>query len=165
MLSFKVKEEEGLVFSVIEVRNPDRATNRSSIHLAIEILVGFRFAGRGVDLLEEVSGIQHAVAIEHVGVAVEAVGARLGNHVDDVAAAPPVLSGESIGLNLELLHVVGRWDVDHATPVGRGIPGAVQKEGLGSEEGSAEVEEGNVLVGNAVDSVATHHLIFRAIVN
>src|SRR3984893_14068627 len=56
--------------------------------------------------VKEVSRIQAAVAVKLVSITVECVRTRLGHNVDYVAAAPPILRGERIGLNLEFLYVV-----------------------------------------------------------
>ena len=55
-------------------------------------------------------GVQHCVAQIVVYNAVKAVGAAAGGRVDDRAGGAPVLGAEVIGLNLELLHRIGRGD-------------------------------------------------------
>src|SRR6185369_3130907 len=133
-LTFVVSEEEGLVL-------PDRAACSDAILMAME--VGFRLASG-----EVVLRIQGAVAIELERIAVEGVAARLRNYVHDVAAAPPVLRGERVGLNLEFLHSVYGGHIHDAAPVRSCVPGSVEKHCACAEERSAKVQEGHILVGN-----------------
>ena len=86
----------------------------------------------------------------------ESTGAALRNDVDDVASTPAVLRGEGVGLNLEFLHVINRGHVDHPSPAHRCVPRPIQQVTGRTEELSAEVYEGDILVGRHLKVSATH---------
>ena len=120
---------------------------------------------RVVAIVEVVVSVKCAVAKELKEIAMKAVGAGLADDVDDVAAAPSILRGEGVGLDLELLDAFNGGNVDDAAPVLRSVPGSIEKIGRSAEVSSAEVEKRNVLVGAARDAVGVDHLGLRRVVD
>src|SRR5579871_4906171 len=158
--TFVDEEEKGFFGLLIDTGNVYGAADRASKLVTVE--AGARQA---IAVVEVVVSIECAVAIELEHVSMEAVGARLGDDVDDVTAAPAILRGESIGLDLELLDVFDGGNIDNAAPVLRGVPGAIEEIGSGAEVCSTEVQEGDVLVGAAGDTVGVNHLGLRRVVD
>src|SRR6267154_1977991 len=115
-------EDKGLVRLLINAWDVQRAAGGPSILIATEIRTRLVIA-----IIEVVVGVEGAIAIELEEVAVKTVRSRFADDVDDVAAAPAVLSGEGVGLDLELLDAFDRGDVDDATPVLRGVPGSIKE--------------------------------------
>src|SRR6202035_4482976 len=97
--------------------------------------------------IEKVSRFYTVVAVELESIAVEPVGTGLGHDVDDIAAAPAILGGKRVGLNLELLHGVHGGNIDHAAPIDTRVIRSVQQVGSGVEESAAEIQERNILIG------------------
>src|ERR1700722_18904809 len=117
-------EDEGFFSLLIDAGDVQGTAGGTPKLIAVE--AGAR---QVIAVVEVVVGVESAVAIELEYVSVEAVGSGLCDYVDDVTAAPAVLRGEGIGLDLELLDVFDGRNVDNAAPILRGVPGAVQKIG------------------------------------
>ncbi len=135
-------KDKGLAGLLINARYVQGAASGPSILITTEIRTFYPIA-----IIEVVIGVECAVAIELEEVAVKAVRSGFADDVDDIAAAPTVLSGEGIGLNLEFLNAFDRGHVDDAAPVLRRVPGSVQKKGSRAEVSATEVEERDILVG------------------
>ena len=97
------KEEEGLVGSVVQAGNDDRAADGAGI--AVERRIGTRNAGA---LGEEIVGVVNRLACNSVERAVQVVGARLEQRVIDAAARSSHFRIVRGYLNLELLGRLGR---------------------------------------------------------
>ena len=72
-------------------------------------------------------GVEHVVAIELVGIAMERVRSRLGYDVDNVAGAPAILSGEGIVLHLEFLDSIDGRHIVYCAPLRIRIPDAIEQ--------------------------------------
>ena len=92
-----VEEEEGLVLTVVELRNDDRAADGHAELVLPEH--GLALVGRGKD----VAGIEDVIAVELEDVAMEIVRAGLRGDGDHAGAAAE-LGGEDAGEGLELAH-------------------------------------------------------------
>src|SRR6266851_1001892 len=129
-------EDVGLVRLLVDPGNVERAAWRTAVLVTIEVRPLYPVA-----IVEVVVRIESTVPVELEQVSVETVGSGFGDDVDDVSAAPAILRGEGVGLDLELLDVFDRGNVDDAAPVLRGVPGSVEQIGRGAEVGTAEVQE------------------------
>ena len=69
-----------------------------------------------IQIVEVVVRVEVAIAQIVVRVSVQTAASGLGHDVDHISRAPAVLRGERILLNLKLLHVIGRWNVDDSAP-------------------------------------------------
>ena len=78
-----------------------------------------------IQVVKVVVGVERAIAQIIVHVSVQLVATGLGHNVDHVASAPTVLRSKAILLDLELLHVVRRGDINDPAPALAGIPRAV----------------------------------------
>ena len=109
--AFIVGKKVSLVF-------PDWAPNGGAVLIAVK--------RRLCSIIKEVPRIHCTVAVELPGIPVESIGSRFGYHVDHISAAPSILRCKRVGLNLKLLHVVHRRNVDHPSPVDARVVGAIQ---------------------------------------
>ena len=109
----KKPEDERLLALLVELGNVERSAGCGTNFLARKGLVG---SGEVRDRIE------FLVLVKIPRVAVEGVGAGLGDHVDDVARAPSILGSEGVVLDLELLDRVNRGNKNNAAPLGIGIP-------------------------------------------
>src|SRR5262249_14266588 len=91
--------------------------------------------------------------------------ARLGNRVDDVPHAPPVLGRKSVGLNLELLEFIHRRDEYDSVPVAGSFPMPVNQECGGPETAAAEIEKGDILIDVALAPRRIQSLVLLAVIN
>ena len=118
------EHEERLVLAVVEAGDLHRAVDLESV--LIEVVLHLRRAAR---VEQERVRVEPLAAVELVAGAVEAVGARLQRHVDDAAGGAPVLRVVGVGLDLELLHRVGRRHVGDVVAALVGVVrGAVEQE-------------------------------------
>src|SRR5712671_8121725 len=80
--AFIIGKEKGLIF-------PDRPTHGAAVLVPAK--------RRGSLPIKTIPRVECAVAVEIVGAAVNLVGARLGNRVDDATGTPAVLSRVVVG--------------------------------------------------------------------
>ena len=106
------EEEEGLVAAVVEVRNPDRATEGAAVVLLVVgrcAVAGVGSVDGAVAIVEPGVGIEGGVAIDEEAGAMKEVGAGLGGVALDAAAGAAVLGGDAADEHLELAGGFNRW--------------------------------------------------------
>src|SRR6202007_459618 len=146
--AFVVRKEVGLVF-------PNRPADCAAKLIAVE--------RRLFSVVEKVSRVRITVAVKLVSIPVESISTRFRHNVDDVPAAPSILRCKSVGLNLELLHVVHGGNIDHPTPIEPGVISSIDQIGCRVKKGAAEIEERNILIGTSRNTRSSHNLLLRRV--
>src|SRR6266545_2598401 len=103
-------------------------------------------AGHRIAVVEEVIGIEMAVAQELEQPAVERTRARLGNGIDRVPHTPAILRREGVGLNLELLQLVDRGYENQPTPIARAVPMTIHQQSRSPKTPAPKIKCGTLLV-------------------
>src|SRR3954453_18143362 len=135
-MALVVEEEKCLVTLLVDSRNVHGASQGNAKLIAMRN----RFL-ETIQVVEVVVRVKGRITQIVVCVPVQTAASGLRHHVDHVSSAPAILRRKCVLLNLELLYVVRRRDVDHATPTLACVPGAIEQECCGSEVPAAKVEE------------------------
>src|ERR1035438_6841161 len=114
-------------------------------------------------IIEIISRVEIAVAVELECVSVESVGPGLRDNVNYVAAAETILRCESAGLNFEFLNIVYGRNVNHTAPVKASVPSSIEQILCSVKEGSSESKERNVLIRAAGNAWRADNLQFRRV--
>lgn len=144
---FVASEEESSITAVIETGETYRATDCTAVLVIAKNL--FDTAGTGVRLSSEsVAGVEGIVAEKLVERTMEAVGAHLGNDVDDAACGLTIFSLESVGFNAEFFDRIGHGD-DSDLVMNRGcIDAAIEEKLIAIGWAAVDADLREILIGD-----------------